>query len=222
MQIHSCGLIGFLFFLLTKLLDANKISTKNNFIKLRATNGQLVGEYFECCVNFANMDPDDVKILCKNGRVLKSHVKVLSAASPILKQMCLFSREIGLTNYDVVSVQGLLEFIQTGMTRSVPGVVEIELAERLGIDLGWSENVIVLPDEILIRIFTFLPTSILLSTVSQVCKKFNKLAQDPRSNVAVELTGRIGASHIPKLERFLMGANRDNTIKLFHSAGKIS
>ena len=35
------------------------------------------------------MDPDDVKILCKNGRVLKSHVKVLSAASPILKQMCL-------------------------------------------------------------------------------------------------------------------------------------
>ena len=77
-----------------------------------------------------------------------------------------------------------------------------------------------LPDELIIYIFSMLPTFGLLKGAAKVCHRFNDLAHNPAANLHVTIAAT-EADAIPQLSKFLHEATRFSFI-LFTCFARLS
>jgi len=74
-----------------------------------------------------------------------------------------------------------------------------------------------LPDELLVKIFSYLQTKDLHAAVSRVCKRFHRISQDAGANIAVQIPRREwNEDELDLMLQFLDGKNKIQEVELNH------
>ena len=215
----------------------------------------------------------DVTLRCEDGKTLRAHKIILSAASTTLHGVCTIGDEVSLTNFNLAAVERLVKYLYTGQRPTdedddevlrrefaqlaalvgvkEPGSVDQSKNKRrqpLDASLEQPEskkhkedldpmsnsthlrsdadqineaspapktptNITDLPDELLVKIFTYVRTSDLLQNVAKVSKRFNRLSQDPGAHVSVQLL-HCSDRNSRQVTKFLKGKNQIEKVAL--------
>ena len=97
-------------------------------------------------------------------------------------------------------------------TEQCPDVVEVKLPEPPKAAEGGPTSKTSIPDELIVKIFSNIPTYTLLNVVPKVSRQFSRLSQDTGAHVLVDLTGCY--MDFGKVRSFLSGKRRIEDIRI--------
>ncbi len=150
----------------------------------------------------------DATIVCENGKLeTKVHKILLAAASPFFRDAFKMTNIINLKEVSNEEVSSVVEFIYNGEITVQSTFAErfFEIARNLSLKISEtvtksqhsshhqgkkeeaSKNVLSLPPELLVNIFSHIPTYDLMQKVVLVSKYFNQLTKLPGAHIDVIL-----------------------------------
>ena len=156
----------------------------------------------------------DTFINCENGQsTFKAHKIILAAASPILREILKSSNILTFPDVSTYEMESVIESIYNGSSDSVLKVCKLEksLASQKP---RKSAAVTQLPPEVLVNIFSFLPTTSLLKSIALVSKQFNNVTKLQSVHKVVRLS-----SFASNIANFLKSATSINKLQLFREGG---
>jgi len=157
-------------------------------------------------------DFTDTSIICSNGRTkIRAHKIILAASSNYLKSKLRINNEILLAEYSRGEILLLMEYIYSGQVslkkenitpffalgrrveiKGLPDEKEFvknikeQFKDGFTVEEQLKENCI-FSQEVLINIFSYIPTQDLLINVAKTSKLFHCLTKDPEVHLRVEL-----------------------------------
>ena len=119
----------------------------------------------------------DAILICNNGQsIFRAHKIFLAAASPFLRNLLLKSNTLFFPQTSKSELESILESIYKGDPDSVLKVGKLEKSS-ISQKPKKSATVTQLPPELLVNIFSFLPTTSILQNIALVSKQFNNVTK---------------------------------------------
>ena len=156
----------------------------------------------------------DTFINCENGQsTFKAHKIILAAASPILREILKSSNILTFPDVSTCEMESAIESIYKGSSDSIlkVGKLEKSLASQKP---RKSAAVTQLPPEVLVNIFSFLPTTSLLKSIALVSKQFNNVTKLRSVHKVVHLS-----SFASNIANFLKSATLITKLQFFREGG---
>ena len=156
----------------------------------------------------------DAILICNNGQTtFRAHKIFLAAASPFLRNLLLKSNTMFFPQTSKSELESILESIYKGDPDSVLKVGKLEKSS-ISQKPKKSATVTQLPPELLVNIFSFLPTTSILQNIALVSKQFNNVTKLQSVHKVVSLS-----TFASNIANFLKSATSITKLQLFREGG---